>query len=390
MQKEKNTIQAITTGNALVAKAAIDAGCRFFGGYPITPSSEVAHEMSFLLPKNGGTFIQMEDEISGIAVALGASMGGTKSMTATSGPGISLKAENIGLAFAAEIPLVIVDVMRGGPSTGLPTRVSQGDILQLRNPTHGDFASITLAPGTLAECYTQAVRAFNLAEKYMTPVFLALDETLGHMYSKAMLPDPSSLKIVKRAEYTGEKKEYQPYKVPMNTPAILNPMFKGFHYHITGLQHGPTGFPTEDAELCAYNMSRLMGKIQVPMAEKGSLDDEAAVEKFMLDDAEICIIAYGSASLSVKEAVLRLRKEGIKAGLLRPIILWPSPEKEIEKACSAYKYIFVAELNMGQYIREVERLSKGKKIHPILKSNGRPIIPSEMTEAVKKELGGKN
>lgn len=381
------SMQAITTGNALVAKGAIDSDCRFFGGYPITPSSEIAHEMSFLLPKNGGTFIQMEDELSGIAVALGASMGGTKAMTATSGPGISLKAENIGLAFAAEIPLVIVDVMRGGPSTGLPTRVSQGDILQLRNPTHGDFASITLAPGTLAECYTQTIRAFNLANKYMTPVFLALDETLGHMYSKAILPDPASIKLVEREVFTGDKSEYQPYKVPMNKPAVLNPMFKGYHYHITGLQHGPTGFPTEDAELSAFNMSRLIGKICVPMEENGSLDEAPAAESYMLDDAEVCIIAYGSVSLSAKDAVKRLRDSGIKAGLLRPIILWPSPEKVIADACRKCKYVFVPELNMGQYVQEVERIAKREGICPINKANGRPITPAEMTESIKKAIG---
>lgn len=379
-------MQVITTGNALAARGAIDAGCRFFGGYPITPSSEIAHEMSRLLPKYGGSFIQMEDELSGIAVALGASMGGTKAMTATSGPGVSLKAENIGLAFAAEIPLVLVDVMRGGPSTGLPTRVSQGDILQLRNPTHGDFASVTLAPGTLAECYTQTVRAFNLANKYMTPVFVAMDETMGHMYAKAIIPEKESLKIIDRHVYTGDKADYQPYKVPMNKPAILNPMFKGYHYHITGLQHGPTGFPTEDAELSKYNMERLIGKIKVPMKETGSLDDEAASESFMLDDAEVCIIAYGSVSLSAKDAVLRLRKEGIKAGLLRPIILWPSPEQAIQKACETYKYIFVPELNMGQYVQEVDRIAKRWDIHPINKANGRPITPAEMIEVIKKTI----
>lgn len=380
-------MQAITTGNALAAQGAIDAGCRFFGGYPITPSSEIAHEMSYLLPKHGGTFIQMEDELSGIAVALGASMGGTKAMTATSGPGISLKAENIGLAFAAEIPLVIVDVMRGGPSTGLPTRVSQGDILQLRNPSHGDFASITLAPGSLSECYTQTIRAFNLANKYMTPVFVAMDETLGHMYAKADIPEKSSIKIVEREVFSGSKEEYQPYKVPMNKPAILNPMFKGYHYHITGLQHGPTGFPTEDAELSAFNMARLMGKIHDPMKRTGSLDEESAAEAFMLDDAELCIIAYGSVSLSAKDTVLRLRKEGIKAGLLRPIILWPSPEKAIKDACEKCKYIAVPELNMGQYVQEVERIAKRSDIHPINKANGRPITPSEMEAEIKKIIG---
>ena len=181
--------EVISSGNALVAKAAVECGCKFFGGYPITPSSEIAEDLSKLLPKVGGKFIQMEDEIAGICVALGASMSGTKSMTASSGPGISLKAEQIGYSFITEVPLVIVNVMRGGPSTGLPTRVSQADIGQAKYPTHGDFASISLCPGSLEEAYTETIRAFNIAEKYMTPVFVLLDETLGHMHGKAILPD---------------------------------------------------------------------------------------------------------------------------------------------------------------------------------------------------------
>ncbi len=378
--------EVTSTGNVLAAEAAIDVGCKFFGGYPITPSSEVAHTMSTLLPQVGGTFIQMEDEIAGIAVAIGASMSGVKAMTATSGPGFSLKAENIGLAFIAEIPLVVVNVMRGGPSTGLPTRVSQGDILQMRNPTHGDYASITLAPGNLSECYTQAIRAFNLANKYMTPVFLALDETLGHMYAKASLPEKTDIQVVERKTFDGAPEDYRPYEAEMNTPAVLNPMFKGYHYHITGLHHGPTGFPTEDEHIAQYNIERLTGKINAVMELHDSLDDEASYEKYMLDDADVCIIAYGSVSLSAKEAVHRLREKGIKAGLFRPIILWPSPEKAIREVCDTYKHIFVPELNMGQYVREIDRIAKRDDIHSINKANGRPIIPTEMVEHITKVL----
>ena len=237
--------EVIATGNELASTAAVDAGARFYGGYPITPSSEVMHVASDLLPKVGGKFIQMEDEIGGISVALGASMTGTKAYTATSGPGISLKSEQIGLGFIAEIPLVIINVMRGGPSTGLPTRVSQADIGQAKFPTHGDFASITLCAGSLTECYTQTVRAFNLAEKYMTPVFMLLDETIGHMHGKAVLPDLEEVQanIVNRKRFDGDPKDYRPYDVPMDTPAVLNPMFEGYRYHITGLHHGTNRFP---------------------------------------------------------------------------------------------------------------------------------------------------
>lgn len=376
--------EVISTGNELAAHAAFDAGCMFFGGYPITPSSEVMHEMSDLLPTVGGKFIQMEDEIAGISVALGASMAGTKSMTATSGPGISLKAEQIGLAFIAEVPLVIINVMRGGPSTGLPTRVSQADIGQAQYPTHGDYASITLCAGSLEECYTQTVRAFNLAEKYMTPVFMLLDETVGHMHGKAVLPDLEEIKasIVNRKRYDGKPEDYRPYDVPMNTPAVLNPMFEGYRFHFTGLHHGPTGFPTEDAAQCQFNIERLVGKIDAVSADVG-LDDEADYEEFMLDDAEVCLIAYGSISRGAKEAVMKLRAEGIKAGLFRPIMIWPSPAKRLKEIGQKFDKIFVTELNMGQYLKEIERVMGRSNFTTLHKANGRPIAPLEMVAKVK-------
>jgi len=376
--------EVISTGNELAAHAAFDAGCMFFGGYPITPSSEVMHEMSDLLPTVGGKFIQMEDEIAGISVALGASMAGTKSMTATSGPGISLKAEQIGLAFIAEVPLVIINVMRGGPSTGLPTRVSQADIGQAQYPTHGDYASITLCAGSLEECYTQTVRAFNLAEKYMTPVFMLLDETVGHMHGKAVLPDLEEIKasIVSRKRFDGKPEDYRPYDVPMNTPAVLNPMFEGYRFHFTGLHHGPTGFPTEDAAQCQFNIERLVGKIDAVSADVG-LDDEADYEEFMLDDAEVCLIAYGSISRGAKEAVMKLRADGIKAGLFRPIMIWPSPAKKLKEIGQKFDKIFVTELNMGQYLKEIERVMGRSDFTTLHKANGRPIAPLEMVAKVK-------
>jgi len=379
----------ISTGNELAAKAAVDAGARFFGGYPITPSSEVMHESSDLLPAVGGVAIQMEDEIGGISAALGASMTGTKSFTATSGPGISLKAEQIGLGFIAEIPLVIINVMRGGPSTGLPTRVSQADIGQAKYPTHGDYASITLCAGSLTECYTQTVRAFNLAEKYMTPVFMLLDETIGHMHGKAELPDLEEVEasIVNRAKFEGDPADYRPYDVPMNEPAVLNPMFEGYRYHVTGLHHGPTGFPTEDAEQCEFNIERLTGKINTVAAEKDGLDDLPDYEEVLMDDAEVCIIAYGSIALGAFEAVQKLRAEGIKAGLFRPIMMWPSPEKRIHEIGERFgDKIMVTELNMGQYSTEIERIVRHNDFTRLLKANGRPIAPAEMVAKVKEMM----
>ncbi len=377
--------EVISTGNELSALGAFDAGCMFFGGYPITPSSEVMHEMSDLLPTVGGKFIQMEDEIAGISVALGASMAGTKSMTATSGPGISLKAEQIGLGFIAEVPLVIVNVMRGGPSTGLPTRVSQADIGQAQYPTHGDYASITLCAGSLEECYTQTVRAFNLAETYMTPVFVLLDETVGHMHGKAVLPDLAEIraKNVNRKRFDGKPEDYRPYDVPMNTPAVLNPMFEGYRFHFTGLHHGPTGFPTEDAAQCQFNIERLVGKINTVALENDGLDDEPDYEEFMLDDAEVCMIAYGSISRGAKEAVMKLRNDGIKAGLFRPITIWPSPVKKLKEIGQKFDKIFVTELNMGQYLKEIERVTGRSDFGTLHKANGRPIAPLEMVAKVK-------
>lgn len=381
--------EVISTGNELAAKAAVDAGAKFFGGYPITPSSEVMHVASDLLPKVGGTAIQMEDEIAGISAALGASMTGTKSFTATSGPGISLKAEQIGLGFIAEIPLVIVNVMRGGPSTGLPTRVSQADIGQAQYPTHGDYASITLCAGSLSECYTETVRAFNLAEKYMTPVFILLDETIGHMHGKAVLPDLEEVEAtnVTRARFDGAPEDYKPYDAAMNKPAVLNPMFEGYKYHITGLHHGHEGFPTEDAQQCEFNIERLVGKINTVAAENDGLDDLPDYEEYRMDDAEVCVIAYGSIGLGAYEAVEKLRAEGIKAGMFRPIMLWPSPAKKIAEIGEKFgDKIFITELNMGQYSKEIERIIKRNDFTTLLKANGRPIAPAEMVAKVKEMM----
>lgn len=368
----------ISEGNELVALGAIDAGCKFFGGYPITPSSEIAHNMSVLLPKNDGVFIQMEDEIGGISVAIGASMGGAKSLTASSGPGISLKAEQIGYAFMAEIPLVIVNVMRGGPSTGLPTRVSQGDINQAKAPTHGDYQSIALCPGNLSETYTETIRAFNLAEELMTPVFVLLDETLGHMHGKAVLPALEEIKknIKNRAKFDGDPKDYQPYKVKGDEPAVLNPFFSGYKYHLTGLTHGYSGFPTEDEKLSGELINRLFNKIS---SKQNKIEK---YEEYKLDDAEILIISYGSASLSAKEAINELRKNGVKVGLFRPLTIWPSPEKKLKELGERFNKILTIELNLGQYVKEIERIMK-KDIRFYGKANGRAISPNEIIKAVR-------
>ena len=373
------TREVISTGNELAAIAAVDAGCRFFGGYPLTPSSEVMHEISDLLPKVGGVAIQMEDEIGGICCVIGAAMAGDRALTATSGPGMSLKAENLGLAQMAEVPLVCVNVMRGGPSTGLPTRVSQGDILQSKNPSHGDYKSITLCAGSLAECYTETVRAFNLADRFMQPVIVLLDETIGHMHGKADLPTVEEVKagIVPRKTFDGPAEEYFPYECGPTEPATLNPMFTGYRYHFTGLHHDKNGFPTEEIETCRKLIQRLEDK--VAMHE----DEVESYEEFMMDDAEIMIIAYGSVSLAAKESIRHLRKEGIKAGLFRPITIWPSPAAKMKEHTDKIEKVLVVELNIGQFHSEVQRASSRLDIAGLFKVNGRAISPHEIVSKVK-------
>jgi len=373
------TREVISSGNDLAAMAAVDAGCKFFGGYPITPSSEVMHTISDLLPKAGGAAIQMEDEIAGVAAAIGAGMSGVRTLTATSGPGISLKAENLGLAQMCEVPLVVINVMRGGPSTGLPTRVSQGDVAQAKNPSHGDYKSITLCAGNLAECYTETVRAFNLADRFMQPVFVLLDETIGHMHAKAVIPTAEAVKegIVPRKTFDGPAEEYQPYAVGDDEPAILNPMFTGYRYHFTGLHHDADGFPTEEIETCRKLIDRLFAKVE------NYKDEIESNEEYMLDDADILLIGYGSASLAIKEAVNSLRKEGIKVGMFRPITLWPSPEKRLHELGQKFDKVLSIELNQGQYLEEIQRSMGRLDIQKLIKTNGRPFSPADIIEKVK-------
>ncbi len=373
------TREVISTGNELAATAAVDAGCKFFGGYPLTPSSEIMHVISDLLPKIGGTSIQMEDEIAGICCVIGAAMAGDRALSATSGPGVSLKAENLGLAQMTEVPLVLINVMRGGPSTGLPTRVSQGDVLQAKNPSHGDYKSITLCAGSLAECYTETVRAFNLADRFMQPVIVLLDETIGHMHGKAIIPTSEEVKagIVPRKSFDGPADEYFPYECEADEPAVLNPMFKGYRYHFTGLHHDKHGFPTEEIETCRKLIQRLEDK--VAMHE----DELESYEEFMMDDADIMIVAYGSVSLAAKETIRNLRAEGIKAGLFRPITLWPSPATKMKEYADKIKDVLVVELNIGQYHSEVQRATARLDIDGLFKVNGRAISPNEIAAKVK-------
>ncbi|MDK2919116.1 MAG: 2-oxoglutarate/2-oxoacid ferredoxin oxidoreductase subunit alpha [Candidatus Petromonas sp.] len=369
-------------GNEACVEGAIAAGMRFYGGYPITPSTEIAEISAVKLPAVGGKFIQMEDEIGGIAAAIGGSLAGLKSMTATSGPGFSLKQENLGYAAIAEIPLVVVNVQRGGPSTGLPTAPAQGDVMQAKWGTHGDHPIIALSPSSVRETFDVTVRAFNLAEKYRTPVVILTDEVVGHMREKIEIPDPSEIEIIDRKKPEVDPENYLPYEV--KDGELVPPMAAfgdGYRFHVTGLTHDETGFPSNSSEIAEALLNRLMNKINA------NLDDILDYEEFMCDDAEIVVFSYGSTARSAKSAVKKLREEGIKVGLFRPITIWPFPEEKVYELSKKVKSIIVAEMNLGQLVLEVERVSKGNcKVSHLGKANGEVITPNEIVSRVKEVL----
>ncbi len=365
-------------GNVACAEAALAAGCNFFAGYPITPSSEIAEVLSKKLPIIGGNFIQMEDEIAAMGAVIGASLGGAKSLTATSGPGFSLKQENIGFAIMAETPTVIVNVQRGGPSTGLPTLSAQADVMQSRWGTHGDHSIIVICPSSVEETYYMTIKAFNLSEKYRTPVILLTDEIIGHLTEKIEIPDSSKLEIINRIKPDMGQKEYLPYKI---TDSLVPPMAnfgEGYRYHVTGLAHDETGFPTNDPEKTTEMLMRLYNKIEKHR------DDIVEVEEYNTDDMDTLIIAYGSTSRSAKRAIVNATKEGYKVGLLSLKTIWPFAEKEIENMAKKVDRIIVPEMNLGQIAHEVEWATRRAK--PIIKINhinGEPITPNEILAYIK-------
>ncbi len=364
-------------GNEACVEGALYAGMKFYSGYPITPSTEIAEISAEKLPFVGGKFIQMEDEIAGIAAAIGASLTGKKSMTATSGPGFSLKQENLGYAIIAEIPLVVVNVQRGGPSTGLPTAPAQGEVMQARWGTHGDHPMIVLSPSSVRETFDLTVRAFNLAEKYRTAVILLTDEVIGHMREKIEIPEEGELEVFNRLEPIDDE-QYSPYGLREGEFVPRMSAFgDGHRYHVTGLFHDETGFPSNSTSNAEYMLDRLMNKVSM------NLDDILTYEEYMLDDAEILILSYGSTARTVKSAIAELRERGIKAGLFRAITLWPFAEKRVLELSKKFDNIIVAELNLGQYVLEVERVVKSNAIvSHIGKANGEVLTPQDIVNKV--------
>lgn len=368
-------------GNEACVAGALKAGMRFYAGYPITPSTEIAELSAEALPKVGGKFIQMEDEIGGIAAALGGSLAGLKSMTATSGPGFSLKQENIGYGIITETPLVIVNVQRSGPSTGLPTSPAQGDIMQARWGTHGDHSIIALYPSSVREIYYTTIRAFNLAEKYRTPVILLLDEIIGHMREKIEIPENDTVEIYDRKTPSVGPDEYKAYKVPQGAIVPeMAPFGTGYRFHVTGLVHDETGFPSGNEQVAEKLLTRLMDKIE------DNIDDIVTYDEYMMDDAEIGIVSFGAIARSSMAAVDTLREQGIKVGLFRPVTIWPSPEKRLAELGEKLSSIYVVELNAGQYFLEVDRIA-GKKcrIEKYGKYNGDIITPEEIVSFIKED-----
>lgn len=363
-------------GNHACALAAVAAGCRFFAGYPITPSSEVAERMARELPKHDGVFIQMEDEIASMAAVIGASLGGSKVMTATSGPGFSLKMENLGYAAQAEVPCVIVNVMRGGPSTGMPTRPAQGDLMQSRWGSHGDYPIIVLTPASVAEIHAQTLRAFNLAERLRVPVVLLYDQVLAQLLESVDLPRDNEIERVERKWASAPRESFKPYADPGDgVPAMPRPG-DGYRSHTTGLTHAESGFPTQDPATVTRAARRLLDKLE---RHRELID---AWEALCCEDADVLVVAVGIASRAARRAVLNARKRGIRAGLFRPITLWPFPQRQFRALAQRARRVIVAEMNAGQLLLEIQRLSPAA-ITPehLSRLDGECITPAQI-EAV--------
>ncbi len=365
-------------GNEACVEGALIAGCNFFGGYPITPASDIAELMSVRLPQKKGKFIQMEDEIASMAAIIGASVGGAKSMTATSGPGFSLMQENIGYAVMTEVPCVIVNVQRNGPSTGLPTAPAQGDVMQARWGTHGDHPIIALTASTVRGVLNMTIVAFNFSEKYRTPVILLLDEVVSHLREKVKVPKPESLTIIDREIPEEPPEWYLAYKAVSNDVPPLAPFGTGYRFHMTGLHHDAAGYPTTRLDEINAWIERVYRKID------GNRREICLYKEYNTEDAETLLIAYGVMARTAREAMRWARANGEAVGMLELYTLWPFPEKIVERLSRKVRRIIVPELNLGQVVLEVERVSsqRGGQIVALNRANGQLIAPQEIVEAI--------
>jgi 2-oxoglutarate ferredoxin oxidoreductase subunit alpha len=366
----------VLQGNIIIAKAALAAGCDFFAGYPITPSSEIAQYMSKEMPKMERAFIQMEDEIASLGACIGASLAGKKVLTATSGPGFSLMQEHLGMAVMAEVPVVIVNVMRGGPSTGMPTKPSQADMMQARWGTHGDHPIIAVYPAFSDEIFSETVRAFNLSEKYWNPVIILLDEVLAKAHMDVEIPEPGSYEVY--WEKTHEISDLNIYdrNIGENPPRI--DFFHSYPIHIDSLEHDAHGWPSFDAKTVDKMQKLRMEKIY------HNLDDIIKYKEYFLDDAEVLVFSFGISARSALAAVKMAREQGIKAGLFQALTVWPFPRAALQERFKKTKKVLTVELNMGQMKYEIERIAPPDvKKQTLLRANGLPFSPAEVLETIK-------
>ena len=373
-----NNKVAFLQGNEAAAYGALYAGCNFFAGYPITPSTEVAEVLSAELPKIGGKFIQMEDEIGAMAACLGGALAGSKVLTSTSGPGFSLKQELIGYGCIAEIPCVIINVMRGGPSTGMPTGPSQSDIMAAKWGTHGDHPAICLVPASVQEYFEETVRAFNLSEKYRTPVTVMPDEIIAHMRERIVFPEPGQIEIINRTQPSVPPEQYKPYDTSFGDVPPLAAFGTDYRFHVTGLNKMPDGFPTTKAEIVQAEEERQLRKVDA------NVDDIVQFEEYCLDDAEIVVVAFGSTSRSARYAINIAREQGIKAGMFRIKTIWPFPDKQIKALANRVKTFVTPEMNLGMCTLEIQRCVEGKApVHGIFRVDGEPINPDQILDKIK-------
>jgi len=368
-------------GDYAIAEGALAAGCRFFAGYPITPSTETAERFAERIPMVGGVFIQMEDEIASVTALIGASWGGQKPMTVTSGPGFSLMMENIGLAAMMETPLVIANVQRGGPSTGLPTLTGQGDMMQVRWGSHGDYKIIALSPDSPQECFDLTIHAFNLSEMYRVPVFIMTDECVGHMHEKVVIPPADQIDLVERKWYEGPKDKYLPYKPDKDLVPFMVKAGDGYRFHTTGLTHDERGYPVINADCQDWNVRHLQDKITKNASKIVKFEEDQT------DKADVVVVSYGITSRVAYRAVQSARKAGLKVGIFRLITVWPFPEKRLAELAQTVKAFVVPELNLGQIVLEVERVSAGRAAAiPVSHAGGWVHDPENILKAIKEAV----
>ena len=376
-------------GDHACAEGAILAGCRFFAGYPITPATEIAERMSVRMPQVEGIYIQMEDEMASMNAILGASWAGVKSMTATSGPGFSLMMENLGLGIMLETPCVLVNVQRGGPSTGLPTLVGQQDMMQARWGSHGDYEIIALCPTSPQELFNLTIRAFNLSEKYRTPVLIMTDAEVGHMTERVVIPELSEIEIVNRSQVRKGDVEPDRFRIFRDNPmsgngyvSVMTSAGEGYRIHVTGLTHDERGYPVMNAAAHEWNVTRLVEKIRTHR------DEIIQVEEQNLDDAEVVVVSYGISARTSLWPIEQARQEGIRVGFLRLITVWPFPEEHIRKLAKRIRAFVVPEINMGQISREIERCAAGQaQVYGANRAGGDILESHYVLDVIRKAVG---